>query len=434
MRGPRTLGSPATTEAAIADRRVVVVGGGVIGVCCAYSLSKECADVTLVERDEIGGGASFGNAGTIAPGHPPLNKPSRIRRSLLELLNRKSPLYIPVRWDPGLVRWLWTFRMFCTDHHLAVSMAALAPLGHASLELFDALVESEGLDCDYERGGYYEICRTREGLAEATHDAAMMRQYGYHPRDMDGDALREIEPAILEGVVGGVHFPEAATCDPHRFVLELADRSVGHGARIETGRGVSEVLSTGSTVRGVRLEDGEILDANAVVLATGSYSGRLTRKFGLRLPVQAGKGYHRDIELRDAGARPLGVPCVLGETSVFCTPMAGFIRLAGTLEFSGVNHVMRPPRLDLLTAAAEAYLSGTRDAVIRSEWCGLRPCTPDGIPYVGPVPGQSGLFVATGHAMLGLTLGPVTGKLIEGYVVERRTSLPAGALGLERLK
>ena len=405
-----------------------------IGVCCAYFLAKEGADVTLVERDEVGGAASFGNAGTIAPGHPPLNKPGRIRRSLLELLNPKSPLYIPVRWDPGLFRWLWAFRTFCTDHHLAASMAALAPLGHASLDLFDDLVASENLACNYERSGYYEICRTKEGLAEVTRDGAMMRQYGYHPREMSGDELREIEPAILEAVVGGVYFPEAATCDPHRFVLELADRSVLRGARIETGRGVSEILSTGGAVRGVRLEDGEILDAEAVVLATGSYSASLTRKFGLRLPVRAGKGYHRDLEIEDAGSRLLDIACVLAETSVFCTPMAGFTRLAGTLEFSGVNHEMRPRRLEQLTVAAEEYLDGVREAVIRSEWCGLRPCTPDGIPYVGPVPGQSGLFVATGHAMLGLTLGPVTGKLIEGYVLEGRTSLPADALGLERLK
>ncbi len=403
-------------------------------MCCAYFLTKGGAHVTLLERGEIGCGASFGNAGTIAAGHPPLNKPGRIRRSFLELLNPRSPLYIPVRWDPGLLRWLWTFRRFCTDHHLAASMSALAPLGHASLDLFDDLVASENLACNYKRSGYYEICRTQKGLAEVTHDAAMMRQYGYHPRDLQGAELREVEPALLEGIVGGVHFPEAATCDPHQFVLELADRSARQGARMETGRGVSEILSTGSAVTGVRLEDGEILDGNAVVLATGSYSGSLTRKFGLRLPVRAGKGYHRDLELGDGGARPLSSAYVLAETSVFCTPMAGFTRVAGTLEFSGVNHELRRGRLERLTAAAETYLSGMRGAVIRSEWCGLRPCTPDGIPYVGPVPGQSGLFVATGHAMLGLTLGPVTGKLIEGYVLAGRTSLPAGALGLERLK
>ena len=153
-----------------------------IGVCCAYFLAKQSAEVILVERGEIGGAASFGNAGSIAPGHPPLNKPGRIRRSLLDLLNPKSPLYIPVRWDPGLFRWLWTFRTFCTDHHLAASMEALAPLGHASLDLFDGLVASENLACNYERSGYYEICRTKEGLVEAAHDASMMRQYGYHPR------------------------------------------------------------------------------------------------------------------------------------------------------------------------------------------------------------------------------------------------------------
>ena len=135
----------------MAEHRVVVVGGGVIGVCSAYFLAKAGADVILVERDEIGGRASFGNAGTIAPGHPPLNKPGRIRRSLVELLSPKSPLYIPVRWDPGLFRWLWAFRTFCTDQHLSVSMRALAPLGQASLDLFDVLVESEGLDCDYEQ-------------------------------------------------------------------------------------------------------------------------------------------------------------------------------------------------------------------------------------------------------------------------------------------
>ena len=413
------------------EPRVVVVGGGVIGVCCAYFLTKGGADVTLVERDAIGGGASFGNAGTIAAGHPPLNKPSRMRRSILELLNPKSPLYIPLRWDPGLLRWLWAFRKFCTDAHLSASMSALAPLGRASLDLFDELVDSESLDCNYGRGGYYEICRTQKGLAEATQDAALMRRHGYHPRVIGGDELRNVEPALLEGVLGGVHFPEAATCDPHRFVVELSERSIRLGGRIEIGRGVSEVLSSRDTVRGVRLDDGECLDANAVVLATGSYSGSLTGKFGLRLPVRAGKGYHRDLERRD-GAPLLSVACVLSETSVFCTPMSRSTRLAGTLEFSGVNHERRPGRLEQLSVAAEAYLTGVRDTEIRSEWCGLRPCTPDGIPYVGPVPGRSGLFVATGHAMMGLTLGPVTGKLIAEHVLQGCTSFPSEALGVQR--
>lgn len=408
------------------------MGGGVIGVCCAYFLAKAGAAVTLVDRGEIGKAASYGAAGTVAAGHPPLNKPSRIRQSLKLLLDPESPLYIPLRWDPGLARWLWTFRRYSTESHLEVSTGALAPLGHATLALFDMLVEEEGLDCAYDRQGYYEICHTEKGLEGAKRDAAMMRDHGYNPRTLTGEELQEVEPALLDGVVGGVHFPDAATCDPYRFVTEMADRALRYGGTVLAGRGVDEVLSNGSGVTGVRLADGEVLEADSIVLATGAYSQKLTEKFGLRLPIQAGKGYHRDLVPRE-GAPSLSTTCIFGETSVFCTPMGDFTRLAGTLEFSGVNHELRRSRLEQLTTAAKRYVDGVGDGPARSEWCGLRPCTPDGMPFIGPVPGQDGLFVATGHAMLGLTLGPVTGQMISEQVLEGRTSLPAGPLGVERL-
>ena len=403
-----------------------------IGVCCAYFLAKAGADVTLVDRDEIGKAASYGNAGTVAAGHPPLNKPSRIHQSLKPLLDPRSPLYIPFRWDPGLARWLWTFRKYSTAEHLRVSMGALAPLGHTTLALFDSLVAEENLDCTYVREGYYEICHTEKGLESGKRDAAMMRDHGYNPRVLTGGALQEMEPALLDGVVGGIHFPDAATCDPYRFVMEMADRTVGYGAGVRTGRGVVDIVTNGCGVTGVRLADGEVLDADSVVLATGAYSQELTEKFGLRLPVQAGKGYHRDLQ-SGAGAPSMSIHCVLAETSVFCTPLDDYTRLAGTLEFSGLNHELRQSRLEQLTTAAQQYVAGVGDGPPRSEWCGLRPCTPDGMPYVGPVPGQHGLFVATGHAMLGLTLGPVTGQIISEQVLEGRTSLPAAALGVDRL-
>ena len=403
-----------------------------IGVCCAYFLSRAGAAVTLVDRDEIGKGASYGNAGTVAAGHPPLNKPSRIRQSLRLLLEPKSPLYIPVRWDPALARWLWTFRKYSTPSRLEVSMGVLAPLGHVTLALFDSIVEGEGLDCGYDRRGYYEICRTDKGLGGAREDVAMMRHHGYHARTLSGAELREIEPALRDGVVGGAHFPDAATCDPYRFVTELADRAARYGATVIEGRGVTEVLSSGSGVKGVRLADDEVLEAESVVLATGAYSQSLTAKFGLRLPLQAGKGYNRDLVPR-RGAPSMHIACVFAETSVFCVPMGAFTRLAGTLEFSGVNHEMRRGRLEQLTTAAKRYVQGVWDVTPRSEWCGLRPCTPDGMPFVGPVPGQDGLFVATGHAMLGLTLGPVTGQIIAEQVLEGRTRLPVDRLRVDRL-
>jgi len=147
------------------ELRVVVVGGGVIGVCSAYSLALRGATVTLLERDEIGRAASYGNAGLISPGHPPINRPGRVLQALRSMGDRLSPLYIEPRWDPALVRWLWTFRRFCTERHVDHSMASLSPLGLRTGELFDELVRRESLDCGYRRSGYLEVFDTEEGVA-----------------------------------------------------------------------------------------------------------------------------------------------------------------------------------------------------------------------------------------------------------------------------
>ena len=405
------------------EKRVIVVGGGVIGVCCAYFLARLGARVTVVERGEIGAGASFGNAGCIAPGHPPLNTPSRKRGALKQLLDPKSPLYIPPRWDPALARWLLAFRAHCTEERLEAGMRALAPLGRASLDLFDLLIEDEELDCGYRRTGYYEVCRTRARLDATLHEAELVRRLGFRADSLEEGALLEREPGLRMPVEGGVYYPEAATCDPHRFVLELAERARSHGARFRTGLAVTGVLTRGGAATGVVLDGDHVAEADAVVLATGAYGLKLTRALGLRLPVQAGKGYHRDVPTEPGREPRLTITCVLSESSVFCTPLEGFVRLAGTLEFSGINHEMRRSRLEQLTHSAARYLLhvGGRDPV--SEWCGLRPCTYDGLPIIGPVPGVDGVFVATGHAMLGLTLGPITGRLVAEYALDGRPSL-----------
>lgn len=413
--------------------RVVVVGGGVIGVCSAYYLSRRGLDVVLLERRELGSGASSGNAGVIAPGHPPLNKPERRERPLRLLLDPLSPLYIAPRWDPALFRWLWSFRKACTQTHLQEAMKALAPLGHSTRALFDELVREESLDCGYRTSGYYEVCRTRDGLASAKKDAALMREYGYEVEAVEGDELRRREPALAEGTLGGVFYADAAICRPEQFVHGVAERVVERGGVVRTGSEVVAIRSVGGAVTGVRTEDGEI-GADAVVVATGAYSTGLIRRFGWRLPLQAAKGYHRDLPVRSGAAPHLRTACVLAETLVFCTPMNGTLRFAGTLELSGIDHRIRPRRLLQLTRAARDYFTELDDARPISEWCGLRPCTPDGLPIVGPVPDVDGLFVATGHAMMGLTLGPITGRLISELVAGEAPSIDTGSLGVERFR
>ncbi len=405
------------------DRRIIVVGGGIIGICCAYYLAKRGADVTVVERDEIGKGASYGNAGTIAPGHGPVNKPGRVKQALKSVFDPLSPLYVAPRWDPRLAQWLVSFSRYCSRQRLEYALRVMAPLSHATVALFDELVQQEALECGYRRAGYYEVYRTDAGVAAGAHEAELVRRHGFAPEVLVRDQLRERIPVLHHDVVGGVYFPEGSTVDPYRLVTELAQRTQGYGASIRAGAAVSEVLAPRGTVMRVRTENGETIDADTVVLATGAYSLELSRRLGVRLPLQAGKGYHRDRDLSAGGTPALTATCMLGETSVFCTPLEGKVRFAGTMEFSGVNHELRRERLEQLTKAAGRYLDGMADVESQSEWCGLRPCIADGLPVIGALPAHPNVFLATGHAMLGLTLGPVTGKLIAESVLDGTTSI-----------
>ncbi len=411
---------------------MAVVGGGVIGVCTAYFLAKGGAQVTVLERNEIGEGASYGNAGTIAPGHAPINKPGRVKQALRSVFDALSPLYIAPRWDVDLIRWLWTFSRRCNRAHLERSMGVLGPLGHATAALFEDLVTTEQLDCHYQRKGYYEVYLNRSVLDDVQPEIALLRCHGYRPEMLGGPALRLREPVLNDRVCGGIYYPEAATVNPHRFVRELAERARCRGVSFRTGSRAAKVLVDGARVCGVRLTDSHVVRADTVVLATGAHDAVLVRHLGYRLPLQAAKGYHRDRIPRVGETPALTQPCVLGESAVFCTPMDGFVRFAGTLEFSGVNDVIRRPRLEQLTRAASRYLQGVGEAESVSEWAGLRPCLPDGLPAIGPLPRYPRIFVATGHAMMGLTLGPVTGKLVAEWILDGIPSINLALLRPER--
>jgi len=407
---------------------VIVVGGGVVGLCCARSLARRGVRVHVIERGQIGHGASFGNAGTVSPAHPPINAPGRWRELIRSMVDPLSPLYIPPRLDPGLWRWLFAFARHCGQTHVDHCRGVLAPLARVTPGLHDEIAAAaEEDELGYRRDGYLEIFRTAAGGAAAAHEAAYARGQNFTARQLDGEELRAREPALSASVRGGFHYPEARSLDPYAFLLAVAWEAQADGARLTEGTAVETVVTESGRARGVRTAEGDI-DASAVILATGAYSPDLYRALGCPLPVIPAKGYHVDRPFEDPGTPRLDTACLLVETSVFCTPMPGRLRLAGTLEFSGINDDMRRRRLEQLTRGARPFLEGLDDGPPSSEWCGLRPCTPDGLPVVGPVPGWEGVFAATGHAMLGLTFGPVTGELVADLVVDGRASMPIEGL------
>ena len=384
---------------------------------CAYALVKAGARVQLLERDKIGAGASGGNAGTVAVGHPPLNRRGRLRQALVSLLDQGSPLYIPPRWDPSLWGWLRDFVRYCTDEHVEECMKVMAPLGKNALQSFDDIIEEEGIECGYVRSGYYKVCVTEPGLLSARNEAAAIEAFGYHPEFISAEELRQREPEFSYELLGGIHYPESRTLDPLKFLKALTERARLRGARISEGVSVLSMSIISGRVVGLHTNEGEF-GADAIVLATGPFSAGILNEVGIQLPLQPGKGYHRDYATGPGGAPPIKTACELSEASVFCTPMGDFVRFAGTMEFSGLNRVMRTPRLNQLTNAARRCFPGLGSDGPKSEWCGLRPMASDGMPIIGSIPDIKGLSVATGHGMLGLTLGPVTGQMIAREILD----------------
>jgi D-amino-acid dehydrogenase len=407
----------------------IVVGGGIVGVSVAYYLAKRGHRVSLIERGDIGRGASFGNAGIIAFGHPPIPRPGLVKQTLKWMLDSGSPLYIPPRFDPAMFRWFWEFRRACTEEHFRACMNVLGALGREAMVCFDGIMGDESMTCEYHRNGWREVFYTPEGLAGGRLEADLLRRHGFEVEILDGPELMRREPAFVEGAVGAVQFVESTFTDPYQFLLELTDRARDHGAVVRPNTEVMDVILRGDRFTGVRLDTGENLEGDTLVLAAGIWSTGLAKRIGLNIPMQAGKGYHRDI------TRPtpcLKVATVLAERHVAVTPIGDVLRLAGTVEFSGINDRLIQKRLDMLTTAARKYLRGIGQTQTVSEWCGLRPCTADGLPVVGWAPRPEGVFVATGHARMGLTLGPITGRLVSECILDGEPSVDISPLRADR--
>ncbi len=411
---------------------VLIIGGGVIGVCAAYYLSAAGHGVTLIEKQgEICPveASSYGNAGLIVPSHSiPLAAPGVLGQGLRWLLDADSPFYIRPRLDPELIRWLWRFRGACAEGPMRRAIPVLADLGRTSSHLLRELVTSEGLDCGYDEKGWLLIYQDRRAFDQAVEEAELLREFGIASEVLDGDGVRRKEPNVLPAVVGGVYFPEDAHLIPHRFVGELARRAASRGVRLQIGTEVLGFETAGRRVSAVVTTRGRFTPEQ-VVWAAGAWTPILARGLGLRLPIEAAKGY--SVTVRRPAIAP-GVPLYLGERKVAVTPMGPLVRLGGTLELAGLDLTVSRRRVEAILRAAREYLPGMAELELVELWRGLRPVTPDGLPLIGRSRRVENLIVACGHGMLGVTQGPVTGKLVAEIVAGTMPSVDLGPLRVER--
>lgn len=396
---------------------VLIVGAGVIGLACAWSLLRAGRQVTVVDARHVAAGASHGNCGTITPSHaPPLPMPGMPMQVLRWMLRKDAPFHVSPRWDPALYGWMMRALRRCNRQDFEQTAVIRAELLKASRELLAQWVERDRLDCEFEQTGTIYAFIDKAGFDGYRWHQQMLAGLDIECRRLDGDALRSLEPALNDRAVGGYLHPGDAHLRPERYTAELARCVRAAGGSIVEGTQVASLLRANGRVGGIVLEDGRSWRAESVLLATGSWSPELVQPLDLRLPVQPGKGYSITYE-RPALAP--AIPLVLKERSVCVTAWSSGFRLGSTMEFAGYDSSLNSVRLGALTRAAHEYLREPEGPVQREQWCGWRPMTPDDLPVIGPVSRHPGLWIATGHGMLGVTLSAVTGELVAAQMTGR---------------
>ena len=410
---------------------VLVIGGGVIGVCTAYYLARAGRKVTLVEKGEICSGCSYGNAGLVSPSHAiPLAAPGVWQKGLKWMFQPESPFYIKLRLDLDLFRWLWRFQRACTKSRAMKSMPVLGSLMRAGVDLYRELARLPGMEFGFRQEGLLTLFRTGRGFEEGLKEAELVREVGIESTAMTPSKVREKAPHALASLAGGIYYPGDAHLHPADFVLALARAAQSEGARLETSTEVLaiETDTSGRKISAVKTTRGDF-SPDQVVLAGGAWSPLVSRDLGIRLPIQPAKGY--SLTFRRPDGCP-SFPIMFAETKVFATPMGETLRLAGTLELAGLDLSINARRVKAVRRAATSYVSGLENLELIEIWRGLRPCTPDGLPIVGPYQGLKNLIIASGHAMLGITLGPVTGKIVSQLITGEEPMVDVSALSADR--
>ncbi len=403
-------------------KNVIVIGGGIIGLSCAYYLQQEGHQVTILDKSDMSGGASYVNAGYLTPSHIiPLASPGMMAKGIKYMFNSRSPFYMKPRLDPDFIKWAWQFNRSATRANVEKAIPLIKDINLLSMELFSAL-HSSG-----EFGGFH---LEKDGLLmlyknpiEGEKERAVMQRAideGLDATDLSRAELDLVQPNLNEAIRGAIHYKCDAHTSPVEFMDKLKKYLVAQGIKIKTNEEVTGFKVTGPTLTSVTTVTGSYA-ADEVVLASGSWSQGLAKKLNLRLSVQPGKGYRINV------ARPTGIrlPAILMEAKVAVTPMKGFTRFAGTMELSGINHRINKKRVAAIANAAMGYYNGLEisEAEIGDAQCGLRPVSPDGLPFIGRVLPYKNLAVATGHAMMGWSLGPATGKLISEIISNKKPSM-----------
>ncbi|MGO4203042.1 NAD(P)/FAD-dependent oxidoreductase [Rhodococcus sp. TAF43] len=400
-------------------QRVCIVGAGMVGLSTAWFLQERGVEVTVLDRKGIAAGASWGNAGWITPGiSTPLPEPAVLRYGVRAVLSPSSPVYVPPTLNPRLIRFLASFARHSTAARWRVAMEALVGINQGALSAFDELADGGVQARAHEAKSFLAAYRTpaeRTVLLEEIEHIRAAGQ-GIEFDVLSGDDARGVEPSLSDEVGAAIRLHGQRFMNPGEFVHSLADAIRERGGTICEGVDVNGVFDDGSAVR-ISAPTGDVGQFDALVLATGTWLGDIARDFGVRIPVQAGRGYSFSVAIDHVPAGPVYFPA----QRVACTPLGDRLRVAGMMEFKTPDAALDRRRIAAIVEAARPLLRGADLNARRDEWVGSRPCTPDGLPVIGATRSPR-VFAAGGHGMWGITLGPATGRLLAETITTGRTA------------
>ncbi len=412
------------------SKEVIIIGGGIIGLCSAYYLQKEGYQVSIVDQSNLDSGASYVNAGYLSPSHLiPLPAPGVMKKGIKWMLNPSSPLYIKPRFELEFLKWAWAFNKSCNIKHVNKSIPLIKDIALLSQDLYDEMRQTENFKFHYEKKGLFMLCKTEMMLEEEIKVAKIAKNEGLEVKILAANEVKALEPNVQMDVIGASYFKCDSHSTPHEFMEDMKTYLQSNGVKFYKNEKVEDLDFRNNKIITV-ITNKRKLNADEIVLAAGSWSNSISKKIGLKILLQPGKGYRLD-SLRPTG---ITIPAILAEAKVAVTPMNGFTRFAGTMEIAGINNKINIKRVEAIANATKRYYP---DIELTKEEkdnvaCGLRPVSPDGLPYIGKSAKCENLTIATGHSMMGWGMGTATGKLVSEIISGRKTSLNLDAYHPER--
>jgi D-amino-acid dehydrogenase len=413
-------------------KNIYIIGGGIIGLFSAYYLEQRGYQITIIEQSDMTDGCSFGNAGMVVPSHIiPLAAPGMMQKGFKMLFNSQSPFYIKPRLSSSLLKWGYHFYKSSTENHVQKSIPILRDISLLSRELYAELSHAQFFHFGFKEKGLLMLYKTEHVQKEEIETAKMANKAGIEAHVLSAKEVQALETEIAVDVMGGIYFPKDAHLIPQILIKQLIDYLIAKGVRILDKTEVRGFEKSNGRVQKIVTSSETLEDIQEIVLAGGAWSPLLTTQLGVSLPLQSGKGYSFTLKNREKNVQ---IPSILTEAKVAVTPMANDLRFAGTMEITDIDLSINMQRVKGIVQSIPNYYPQINPQIPEKQniWKGLRPCSPDGLPYIGRSRFLNNLVIATGHAMMGISLAPATGKLVEEIISQQKLSMNIDDFAPER--